>query len=102
MDREDDAVSGHAKGFGHFYTLWALIALTDNLPPPTALAPLYVAFMQKVQLLGEQQDLDAFLRGMPAGEYALPLAYLSNSRGPSTDLGPRRERLDAMKTALIG
>jgi hypothetical protein len=32
----------------------------------------------------------------------LPLAYLTNSRGASTDLNPRKERLAALKGALIG
>src|SRR5439155_9718249 len=102
MDEEGGAVSRHAKGFGNFYTLWALVALTDNLPPAPELAERYGAFMQKVERLAEQRDLDAFLREGAAGEYALPLAYLTNSRGASTDLGPREERLTALKAALLG
>jgi hypothetical protein len=102
MDGADERVSKHLKGFGNFYTLWALVVLTANLPPAAALAERYAAFMEKVQRLTEQEDLDGFLRDAPAGEYALPLTYLSNSRGANTDLGPRRERLTALTTALIG
>ncbi len=59
--------------------------------------------MQKVDKLAEQQDLEAFLREeATAGEYALPLVYLNNSRGASTDFGPRKERLTALHTALLG
>ncbi len=102
MDEAAGAVSRHAKGFGNFYTLWAFVALADKLPPAPALAKDYGTFMQKVERLSEQQDLDAFLREGAAGEYALPLTYLTNSRGASTDLGPRKERLAALKTALLG
>ncbi len=96
------AISRHAKGFGNFYTLWALVALTETLPPAPELALHYAAFMQKVDTLAERQDLDAFLREAQAGEYALALTYLTNSRGPSTDLGPRKERLVALTAALLG
>jgi hypothetical protein len=102
MDGEEGVVSRHSKGFGNFYTLWALVALTDNLPPPATLAERYVTFMKKVQRLADQEDLDVFLRDAPAGEYTLPLAYLTNARGASTDLGPRKERLAALRAATIG
>ena len=98
----ESVVETYAKGFGHFYTLWALIALTNKLPTPKKLAARYAAFMQKVQKLAGQEDLDGFLRKAKKGEYALPLLYLTNSRGASTDLGPRTERLKALKAALVG
>jgi hypothetical protein len=52
--------------------------------------------MQKVQKLAEQSDLEAFLRKTKKGEYTLAMAYLKNSRGASTDFGPREERLEAL------
>ncbi len=103
MNTEADAISRYGRGFGNFYTLWSLVALADGLPAPAELAGRYAAFMRKVDKLAEQQDLEAFLReGAIAGEYALPLVYLNNSRGASTDLGPRKERLTALHTALLG
>ena len=102
MDKEGNELSRHAKGFGNFYTLWTFVALSEPLPPAPELAQHYAAFMQKVDTLAERQDLDAFLREAPAGEYALALTYLTNSRGPSTDLGPRKERLAALTAALRG
>jgi hypothetical protein len=101
MDEQGEAVSRYAKGFGNFYTLWAFVALTENLPPPHVLAQRYIAFMEKVEKLAEQKDIDAFLHDASPGQYALPLAYLTHSRGPSTDLGPRKERLEALRTALF-
>ena len=101
MNAEQTVVT-YAKGFGHFYTLWALIASTHVRPAPEKLATGYAAFMQKVQKLAAQEDLDQFLRKAKEGEYTLPLIYLNSSRGASTDLGPRKDRLDALTTALVG
>ena len=98
----DSVVELYAKGFGHFYTLWALIALTKGLPTPKRLAASYAAFMKKVMRLAAQEDLDAFLHKAKKGEYTLALVYLTNARGASTDLGPRVERLRALKAALLG
>src|SRR5208282_5807885 len=102
MNGADGIVSEFARGFGNFYTLWAVVALSENLPAAAVLAGRYSAFMQKVQTLASQEDLDEFLRNAPAGEYTIPLTYLTNSRGASTDLGPRKERFTALKGALIG
>jgi hypothetical protein len=102
MEKESGVLSKHARGFINFYTLWAFVALTEDLPAPGVSAERYAAFMQKVERLAEQQDLEAFLRGAPAGEYALSLAYLTNSSGANTDLGPRNERLAALRAALLG
>lgn len=101
MNQEEAVVSEYAKGFGNFYTLWSLITLTEGLPGPATLAQRYKSFMQKVNRLAGQEDLDAFLREDQAGEYTLSFTYLNNSRGASTDLGPRTERFKALKTALL-
>jgi hypothetical protein len=100
MNSEKAIVETYAKGFGHFYTLWALIVLAKSLPTPKKLAGSYSAFIQKVQKLAAQEDLDLFLRNAKKGEYALALTYLNNSRGASTDLGPRLERARALMVAL--
>jgi len=102
MEKHNKAVSKNTKGFGNFYTLWSIVALTDDLPTPAEFATRYVAFMEKVDTLASQVDLDTFIRNDVVGEYKLPLVYLTNSRGASTDLGPRKERMNAMKTAVIG
>ena len=102
MEREGEAaVTRHAVGFGNFYTLWAFAALTHNLPSASESARHYVAFMEKVERLAQQEDLEGFLREQTPGEYTLPLTYLTNSRGASTDLDPRKERLTALQTALM-
>jgi hypothetical protein len=102
MNAEKATVEAYAKGFGHFYTLWAFVALSPKLPAPKKLAASYAAFMQRVQTLAGQDDLEAFLLKAKKGEYTLALSYLNNSRGASTDLGPRQERLKALTSALTG
>lgn len=101
MNGQKDAVATYSKGFGNFYTLWALVALAPKLSTPKKLVAGHTAFMQKVQTLAEQQDLEAFLRKTKSGEYTIALTYLNNSRGASTDLGPRTERLAALRKALL-
>jgi hypothetical protein len=102
MDEERKIISEFSKGFGNFYTLWSLIALTrtEELPSPAELAQRYKAFMHKVNKLAEQDDLDVFLRNDKSGKYTLSFTYLTYSRGASTDLGPRTERFNALKSAL--
>ena len=95
-------VSEDAKSVGNFYTLWSLVALTDNLPPPRIFGERYKAFMQKVNALAASEDLEALLRNDQAGEHALSFAYFNNSRGASTDLGPRTERLRALRASTVG
>jgi hypothetical protein len=104
MNEQEEIISEYSKGFGHFYTLWSLIALAKpgELPLPAALAQKYKGFMQQVIKLSEQEDLDDFLRRDETGEYTLSFTYLTNARGASTDLGPRTERLRALKAALLG
>ena len=102
MDAENKVVSRYARGFGNFYTLWCVFALTEDLSVPAERARRYAAFMEKVERVAEQHDLEAFLRDEPAGEYTLALTYLTNSHGASTDLGPRTERLQALRSVLLG
>jgi hypothetical protein len=99
MNGEARIVSEYARGFGNFYTLWTLVALTDELPQAVTLAERYKAFMEKVNHLAQMEELDAFLREDEAGEYKLSFVYLTNSRGASTDLGPRAERLKSLMAA---
>lgn len=102
MEEFNSAVTEHAKGFGHFYTLWALVALTNGLPEPGILADRYAAFMQRVAELAAQDDVQVFLQGHPGPDYARAFSYLDNSRGASTDLTQRVARLEALRAAVAG
>ena len=104
MEGDGKVVSRLTKGqLGHFYTLWAFVALSEanDLPPSGDIEARYTGFMEKVARLAAEPDLDAFLRQEDAGEYKLALTYLNNSRGANTDLAPRKERLMALRAALL-
>jgi hypothetical protein len=102
VERHGQIVSKHAKGVGNFYTLWSLIVLAEpSLPSPEVFAANYSSFMQEVELLASQQDLEIFLSNAASGRYARTLKYLNNSRGASTDLTQRQERLEALQSSII-
>jgi len=100
MEQTGNSITQYAKGVGHFYTIWAAIALSTNLPAIADLTTRYVDFMMKVETLASQEDIPAFLAGTTTQEYANPLTYFNNSRGASTDFGPRIARYEAMRNAL--
>ena len=102
MEEANNSVTEHAKGVGHFYALWALVALTDGLPTPAVLADRYVSFMQRVAELAAQDDVQVFLHDHPGPDYARAFSYLDNSRGASTDLAQRVARLEALRAAVAG
>ncbi len=81
----------------NFYTLWSLVALYENnLPPPEKLATKYISFMEKVDSMTAQVDTER-LSGQDKHAYV----YYTNSRGASTDLKQRSERLNVLKEALL-
>jgi hypothetical protein len=102
METHNKSVTKYGKGFANFYTLWCLITLNEPLPPAVDLASKYAVFMKKVETLAGHEDLDAFLRDQPAGEFTHALAYLTYARGATTDLTPRKERLEVLKRAILG
>lgn len=101
MEAHNRCISAYANGFGHFYTIWALVSLAPKLPEPFALADRYADFMSKVRALEQQADLDAFIRDATPGLYTNALAYSASAKGASTDLGPRQERLLMLRAELL-
>ena len=97
----DETVSRYARGFGDFYVLWALVALSEPeaLPDSQELARRYSAFMENVELIGKQQDSKTLLQDKEG--YARLWTYYDNSRGASTDLNPRTERLESLKASIL-
>ncbi len=102
MEASNRAISNYARTFAHVYSVWALAALTPELPQAADLADRYAAFMEKVNELSGQQDLASFLAADKDGLYKLPMAYLTNASGASTDLAPRKERHNVLVHALLG
>jgi hypothetical protein len=102
MERRDKTVTTWAKGFGTFYTLWAVIALHTAAETNLAeVANRYAAFMQQVDELAQQKDIDAFLKDDSVERYRLAYRYFDNARGASTDLTQRQARVDALRQAIL-
>jgi hypothetical protein len=102
LDRANSAITRFAKAFGSFYTLWAVVALErQQLPPAPQTAARYHDFMQQVERLSAEKNLDAFISAEDAPEFKDPWLYFTNVRGANTDLGPRQQRFDALKRALV-
>lgn len=102
LERANTAITRFAKAFGSFSTLWSVVALErPHLPPAPEAAGRYQDFMQKVERLSGEKNLDAFLRSEDAQGFTDPWIYVTNVRGASTDLGPRQQRFDVLKSALV-
>jgi hypothetical protein len=102
MEGQDNVVSGFAKSLAHFYTLWSIIALNcDKLKPPPETATRYKAFMQKVETLAAQKNLEVFLAEKGAS-FQNAFLYYDYARGASTDLKPREERYKVLSEELLG
>ncbi|QLH08564.1 DUF262 domain-containing protein [Candidatus Nitrosotenuis sp. DW1] len=83
----------------NFYTLWSLVALlnVDELPAPKDLATKYNSFMEQVNEITEQTDPTKLDKNIVGTVYR----YYENSRGASTDLKQRTERLNALKNGIL-
>lgn len=101
MESYNGCITMYAKGVGHFYTLWAVFALSNDWPPAQECAELYSSFMLKLEEVSGQQNIEEFLAAKSQGEYTNVIKYFNNSRGASTDAGPRVERLNALRPEII-
>lgn len=102
MEETNHVITELGRGFANFYSLWSLIALTPNLPPPSELATRYEAFMNKVRILAEQDDLQGYLQGHKDDNLSQALLYLRNSAAATTELPQRTARLAALRADLVG
>lgn len=103
MEDTNQAVFQHAKTSVNLYSLWALIAINlGRLPEPAEVASRYHEFMDKVERLRAEKDLEAFLRQQEGPEYSAPHSYLVNAMGASTEPTQREERQKSLHTAVLG
>jgi hypothetical protein len=104
MENHNQCITNYAKTFGSFYTLWALIEIHFNeLPEPNTLADSYQAFMESVNEISNQENIESFLDnlGEDRRNYNDPMKYHMNALGASTDLSQRTDRLQALSNTLI-
>ena len=103
--RKEPKFKDYLKVQGHFYSLWAYLHTTgDRYRGAEDFAPKYTAFMAAVEALSSVNpdhglEVDGEIQGFPV---AAVRDYAKNIRGASTDLAPRRKRLDSLIAALPG
>lgn len=101
MQRANSCITTFAKTYGAFYTLWSIVGLhPDELPVDEIVARRYEKFMQKVEELARQTDLDLFLQSQQAGAYTVAHRYYSNATGASTEAAQRVARHGALLSVL--
>lgn len=98
-------VKDYLKVQGHFYSLWAYLhRIRDRYCGADEFGPKYTAFMEAVAAVSAAKDddelgADGEIHGFPA---AAVREYAKNIRGASTDLTPRRKRLEGLVAAIPG
>lgn len=99
MEAHNACISTYAKTANNLYTLWALVALNE-VPAAAILANSYAAFMIQVAALAAASNPEELVPEDAAKELQLAFTYYRNSKGASTDLSQRNERLNALKSIL--
>ncbi|MCD5985554.1 DUF262 domain-containing protein [Pseudomonas sp. CDFA 610] len=102
MEQANNCITRYARGYGNFYALWTALALADFDLDAEALSEKYSLFMSKVETLVAEQNLESFLAQAQPGLYTQALIYVSNSRGASTELNQRKERVNALTIEVLG
>ncbi len=101
MEDCNNTITTYAKTSNNFYTLWALISITDHLPSAKDFASKYKNFMENVEKLANAENAEELMKETTDGALNLPYQYYKNSRGASTDLSQRTERLIALRNACL-
>jgi len=99
METHNACISTYAKTANNLYTLWALVALSE-VPPAATLAASYTAFMIQVAAFAAAADPEELVPENADQELQRAFTYYRNSKGASTDLTQRTERLNALKSIL--
>lgn len=99
---EDDSnlIKKWASTANNFYSLWSLITLIkeSELPPVTEFIQKYDSFMEKVSTMNDKINPDNLTSEQDKQAYT----YFANSRGASTDIKQRSERLKILKKEILG
>jgi hypothetical protein len=103
MEAKNKVVSTQGKSAIHFYTLWAMVALNlKRLPDSATVAEKYATFMELVNKLGQASNPEDLMTAKEEQQrFELPFKYFKNSKGASTDLPQRVDRLASLTTFII-
>lgn len=102
---QEPRIKDYLKIQGHFYSLWAYLHARKNIYRGAEdFAPKYTAFMEAVAAVAAANDDDEL--GGDGEAHGFPATavrdYARNIRGASTDLAPRRKRLEGLLVAMHG
>ncbi len=102
MEKYNQCLTNFAKGFGNFYSLWAVVALNrEKLKAASITAKRFDSFMKRVAKITALERPEELLSSDKADLYREPYDYYIASLGPVTDLPPRERRDAALKPALL-
>jgi hypothetical protein len=101
IESNNSAVTKYAKTSNNIYVLWALIALGKYPSNLTAdkFSKKYIEFMKLVSDFSDSDKPDDLLNTQ-SDKYNDAYAYYKNSRGASTDLAQREERLNVLEKVM--
>lgn len=101
LEADRSLVATHAKDFKDLYSLWAVIILKPKAVASIAdFGEKYEQFMQEVEELKGQEDLDTFLETQDRKSYHSALRYFQNSIGANTEQPQRVARHEALLSLL--
>lgn len=102
MEIHNKCITEYGKTANNLYTLWALLALNKELPNANVLADRYTAFMTDVKKFMDAENPDELWAQADQAQLENSFTYFKNSKGASTDLPQRNDRLNALKAAVLG
>jgi len=102
MEEANGCVRSYADTLNHFNSLWAWIALSPRpLPDASLVAVAYAAFMERVENLRKQPNLETLLAEKADDpEFSAPYTYMMSSTGASTEPAQRIARRDVLYQVL--
>ncbi|MFC1591243.1 DUF262 domain-containing protein [Thermodesulfobacteriota bacterium] len=103
IEEHNSCVTEYAKGFGNFYSLWALISLNkENLPEPDVFANKYFEFMSKVDEFDKDKNPEKFFEEhITDPSYKEPYKYFMATKGASTEDPQRMDRHESLMNHII-
>jgi len=102
LQQQGEIITTYAKDFTNLYSLWALVSLNfDQLPDAKTFAKKYTSFMKKVNKFRDERYLESVIKGGRKAYSQEAFKYYQNTRGASTDARQRKERNNALYSAIF-
>lgn len=100
MNNHNGCIATYARNFAHFYSIWMLVSLEQNvLPQAQQAADRYSEFMAKVNIKHDAMKNKADNESIDSPEV---MDYLLNAQSATTDALQRKQRHAALRKVIIG